>query len=39
LGGSVDLGRQVAFAEAGARTADGKLVGHAATSLALMRRE
>jgi uncharacterized protein (TIGR00369 family) len=31
------LGRQVAFAEAHARTADGKLVGHATTSLALMR--
>jgi uncharacterized protein (TIGR00369 family) len=33
------LGRQVAFAEAHARTADGKLVGHATTSLAVMRRE
>jgi uncharacterized protein (TIGR00369 family) len=33
------LGRQVAFAEAHARTAGGKLVGHATTSLALMRRE
>ncbi len=33
------LGRQVAFAEAYARTAEGKLVGHATTSLALMRRE
>jgi uncharacterized protein (TIGR00369 family) len=31
------LGRQVAFAEADARTADGKLVGHATTSLAVMR--
>ncbi|MBV9607747.1 MAG: PaaI family thioesterase [Solirubrobacterales bacterium] len=31
------LGRQVAFAEAHARTADGKLVGHATTSLAVMR--
>ena len=35
----IRLGRQVAFAEAHARTADGKLVGHATTSLALMRRE
>jgi uncharacterized protein (TIGR00369 family) len=33
------LGRQVAFAEAHARTADGTLVGHATTSLAVMRRE
>lgn len=31
------LGRQVAFAEAHARTAAGKLVGHATTSLAVMR--
>jgi uncharacterized protein (TIGR00369 family) len=31
------LGRQIAFAEAHARTADGKLVGHATTSLAVMR--
>jgi uncharacterized protein (TIGR00369 family) len=31
------VGRQVAFAEAHARTAAGKLVGHATSSLALMR--
>jgi uncharacterized protein (TIGR00369 family) len=33
------VGRQVAFAEAHARTATGKLVGHATSSLALMRPE
>jgi uncharacterized protein (TIGR00369 family) len=38
-GRSLRVGRQVAFAEAHARTADGKLVGHATTSLALTRRE
>jgi len=38
-GRSLRVGRQVAFAEVHARTADGKLVGHATTSLALMRRE
>jgi uncharacterized protein (TIGR00369 family) len=31
------IGRQVAFAEAHARTVAGKLIGHATTSLALMR--
>lgn len=31
------VGRQIAFAEAHARTAGGKLVGHATTSLALLR--
>jgi uncharacterized protein (TIGR00369 family) len=36
-GRSLRVGRQVAFAEAHARTAGGKLVGHATTSLALMR--
>jgi uncharacterized protein (TIGR00369 family) len=36
-GGVLRLGRRVAFAEAHARTPDGKLVGHATTSLALMR--
>jgi acyl-coenzyme A thioesterase PaaI-like protein len=35
----IRLGRQVAFAEAHARTTDGKLVGHATTSLAVMRPE
>jgi uncharacterized protein (TIGR00369 family) len=33
----IRVGRQVAFAEAHARTADGKLVGHATSSLAVMR--
>jgi uncharacterized protein (TIGR00369 family) len=36
-GRSLRLGRQIAFAEAHARTAGGKLVGHATTSLALGR--
>jgi uncharacterized protein (TIGR00369 family) len=36
-GRSLRVGRQVAFAEAHARTAAGKLVGHATTSLALVR--
>ncbi len=36
-GRSLRLGRQVAFAEAHARTAAGKLLGHATTSLAIMR--
>lgn len=36
-GRSLRVGRQVAFAEAHARTAGGKLVGHATTSLALVR--
>jgi uncharacterized protein (TIGR00369 family) len=35
----IRLGRQVAFAEAHARTTDGKLVGHATTSLAVMHPE
>jgi uncharacterized protein (TIGR00369 family) len=38
-GRALRVGRQVAFAEAYARTAAGKLVGHATTSIALMRRE
>ena len=33
------VGRQVAFAEAHARTATGKLIAHATTSIALARRE
>jgi uncharacterized protein (TIGR00369 family) len=36
-GRALRVGRQVAFAEAHARTADGKLVGHATSSLAVMR--
>jgi uncharacterized protein (TIGR00369 family) len=36
-GRSLRVGRQIAFAEAHARTAGGKLVGHATTSLALVR--
>jgi uncharacterized protein (TIGR00369 family) len=36
-GRSLRVGRQVAFAEAHARTVAGKLVGHATTSIALMR--
>jgi uncharacterized protein (TIGR00369 family) len=36
-GQSLRVGRQIAFAEAHARTAAGKLVGHATTSLALTR--
>jgi len=36
-GRSLRVGRQVAFAEAHARTAGGKLIGHATTSLALVR--
>ena len=37
-GRALRVGRQVAFAEAHARTGDGKSVGHATTSLALVRR-
>jgi uncharacterized protein (TIGR00369 family) len=36
-GRSLRVGRQVAFAEAHARTVAGKLIGHATTSIALMR--
>jgi uncharacterized protein (TIGR00369 family) len=36
-GRALRVGRQVAFAEAHARTRDGKLVGHATSSLAVMR--
>ena len=36
-GRSLRVGRQVAFAEAHARTEGGKLVGHATTSIALLR--
>ncbi|MFZ0974980.1 MAG: PaaI family thioesterase [Solirubrobacteraceae bacterium] len=36
-GRALRVGRQVAFAEAHARAADGKLVGHATTSIALVR--
>jgi uncharacterized protein (TIGR00369 family) len=36
-GRSLRVGRQVAFAEAYARDEDGKLVGHATTSIALVR--
>ena len=36
-GRSLRVGRQVAFAEAHARTVGGKLVGHATTSIALTR--
>jgi uncharacterized protein (TIGR00369 family) len=36
-GRALRVGRQVAFAEAHARTQDGKLVGHATSSLAVMR--
>lgn len=36
-GRALRVGRQVAFAEAHARTAAGKLVGHATTSIALAR--
>jgi uncharacterized protein (TIGR00369 family) len=38
-GRALRVGRQVAFAEAHARAAGGKLVGHATTSIALMRPE
>jgi uncharacterized protein (TIGR00369 family) len=37
VGRALRVGRQVAFAEAHARAADGKLVGHATTSIALVR--
>jgi uncharacterized protein (TIGR00369 family) len=37
-GRALRVGRQVAFAESHARTVDGKLVGHATTSIALLRR-
>jgi uncharacterized protein (TIGR00369 family) len=37
-GRSLRVGRQVAFAEAYARDSDGTLVGHATTSIALVRR-
>ena len=36
-GRALRVGRQVAFAEADARSGDGKLVGHATSSLSLMR--
>jgi uncharacterized protein (TIGR00369 family) len=36
-GRALRVGRQVAFAEAHARTAGGKLIGHATTSIALVR--
>ena len=36
-GQALQVGRRVAFAEAHARDADGQLVGHATSSLALMR--
>ena len=36
-GRALRVGRQVAFAEAHARAAGGKLIGHATTSIALMR--
>ena len=36
-GRALRVGRQVAFAEAHARSAEGKLVGHATTSIALAR--
>jgi len=36
-GRALRVGRQVAFAEAHARTRDGRLVGHATSSLAVMR--
>jgi uncharacterized protein (TIGR00369 family) len=36
-GRALRVGRQVAFAEAHARTPDGKLVGHATSSLAVIR--
>ncbi len=36
-GRALRVGRQVGFAEAHARAADGKLVGHATTSIALVR--
>jgi uncharacterized protein (TIGR00369 family) len=36
-GRALRIGRQVAFAEAHARASDGKLVGHATTSIALVR--
>jgi uncharacterized protein (TIGR00369 family) len=36
-GRALRVGRQVAFAEAHVRTQDGKLVGHATSSLAVMR--
>jgi uncharacterized protein (TIGR00369 family) len=36
-GRALRVGRQIAFAEAHARTATGKLVGHATSSLAVMR--
>jgi uncharacterized protein (TIGR00369 family) len=36
-GRALRVGRQIAFAEAHARTAGGKLIGHATTSIALVR--
>ena len=36
-GRALRVGRQIAFAEAHARAADGKLVGHATSSIALLR--
>jgi uncharacterized protein (TIGR00369 family) len=36
-GRSLRVGRQVAFAEAYARNGDGKIVGHATTSIALVK--
>jgi uncharacterized protein (TIGR00369 family) len=36
-GQALRVGRQVAFAEAHARDEDGKLVGHATSSIALLR--
>ena len=36
-GRALRIGRQVAFAEAHARTPAGKLIGHATTSIALVR--
>jgi uncharacterized protein (TIGR00369 family) len=36
-GKALRVGRQVAFAEAHARTGEGKLVGHATSSIALLR--
>lgn len=37
IGKALRVGRQVAFAEAHARNGDGKLVGHATSSIAVMR--
>ncbi|MGH2886311.1 MAG: PaaI family thioesterase, partial [Solirubrobacteraceae bacterium] len=37
IGKALRVGRQVAFAEAHARNGDGKLVGHATSSIALLR--